>query len=200
MTKKTDDQRHKQSFPRWLGLCAALAWAVSGCGGNGPLGNPPNVSNEVGEGGQKLSFAYFQRCINPIFLEQLPISGTSTTNTCAGAGCHDNSTGTGGAFRVVASAAVVDLNDPANTPEVIKGTDMYKNYISSFGEVYLGSISQSRLLAKPRVQGVLHGGGLIFETDQDPHVRLILYWMTHPAPLGQDEFSDDPGAGTCPTQ
>ena len=37
---------------------------------------------------------------------QLPIqlNGTTTTNTCAGSGCHDNANGTGGAFRVVADA------------------------------------------------------------------------------------------------
>ena len=82
-------------------------------------------------------------------------------------------------------------------PDVIRASDMYKNFYSSQGEVVLSAISQSRLLAKPRVQGVLHGGGLIFETDTDPHVRLIQFWMTHPAPTGQDEFATDPGNGTC---
>ena len=171
----------------WAGVCAAVAGLVSGCGGD-------TINNEGGVGGQKLSFAFFQRCINPIFLEQLPIVGTGLSNTCAGSGCHDNSTGTGGAFRIIPSAALVTL--PA-APDVIRASDMYKNFYSSQGEVVLSAISQSRLLAKPRVQGVLHGGGLIFETDTDPHVRLIQFWMTHPAPTGQDEFATDPGNGTC---
>ena len=36
---------------------------------------------------------------------------------------------------------------------------------------------------------VLHGGGQIFPNDQDPNVKLIAYWISHPVPLGQDEFS-----------
>ena len=37
---------------------------------------------------------------------------------------------------------------------------MYKNFYSAQGAVVLGSPTQSRLLTKPLVQGVLHGGGL----------------------------------------
>lgn len=189
---------------------AAIAFV--GCGGAGnPLGNPSNVSNPAAVGGQKLSFAYFQRCINPIFLAQLQINvnGVISTNTCAGSGCHDNATGTGGAFRVVPSASTLDVTNPANTPDVIRASDIYKNFYSAQGEVVFGSPTQSRLLAKPRLQGVLHGGGLIFENDQDPNVRLIQYWITHPMPAGQDEFSTagsglftpaDPNTGTCNTQ
>jgi hypothetical protein len=190
---------------------AAMAFFV-GCGGGGnPVGNPPNVSNPSAVGGQKLSFAYFQRCINPIFLAQLQINvnGVVSTNTCAGSGCHDNASGTGGAFRVVPSAQALDVTDPANTPDVIRASDMYKNFYSAQGEVVFGSTTQSRLIAKPRLLGVLHGGGLIFENDQDPNVRLMQYWITHPMPAGQDEFSTagnglftpaDPNTGTCNTQ
>ena len=57
--------------------------------------------------------------------------------------------------------------------------------------------------------GVLHGGGLIFPNENDPNAKLIKYWISHPAPLGQDEFStaaytmftpNDPVTGTCNTQ
>ena len=130
----------------------------------------------------------------------MPIPGTATTNTCAGSGCHDNAAGTGGAFRIIPSAGVVDLANPANTADVIRNTDMYKNFYSSQGEVVFTAISQSRLISKPLVRNVLHGGGLIFETDLDNNVRLIQYWMTHPAPAGQSEFSYDPAPGACPTQ
>ena len=57
--------------------------------------------------------------------------------------------------------------------------------------------------------GVLHGGGLIFPSQTDPNAKIIQYWISHPAPLGQDEFSTasysmftppDPTVGTCNTQ
>jgi hypothetical protein len=202
--------------PRWrLRGLAAFAGAVglAGCGGSGsnPIDNPPLVANPGITGGQKLSFAYFQRCINPIFLAQLQINqnGVISTNTCAGSGCHDTVTGTGGAFRVVPGAQPLDVTNPANTPDVIRASDMYKNFYSAQGMTVLGAPTQSRLLAKPLVLGMLHGGGLVFPSQQDPNAKLIEYWISHPSPQGQDEFSPatygmftpaDPNAGTCNTQ
>ena len=85
-------------------LSITLLGTLAACGGSSnPLGNPPVVSNpESALGNQHLSFAYFQRCINPIFLAQLQAQGAATTNTCAGGGCHDTVTGTGGALRLIA--------------------------------------------------------------------------------------------------
>jgi hypothetical protein len=86
---------------------------------------------------------------------------------------------------------------------------MYKNFYSAQGQVLLTSPQQRRLLTKPLEQGVQHDGGQIFADVNDPNVRLIEYWITHPAPQGQDEFSPatysmftpaDPNAGTCNTQ
>ncbi len=205
-----------QSCIRLLGmsLVALATLGVAGCGGSSsnPLDNPAPVANNPGSlTGQKLSFAYFQKCINPIFLAQLQIqlNGTTSTNTCSGSGCHASATGTGGAFRVVPTASAVDLADPANTPAVIRASDMYKNFYSAQGEVIVGSTTQSRLLLKPQLLGVLHGGGLIFPNATDPNVKLMEYWISHPAPQGQDEFSTatyamftpaDPVTGTCNTQ
>ncbi len=117
--------------------------------------------------GQKLSFAYFQKCINPIFLAQLQSGGAGAagTNTCASSGCHDNVNGTGGALRIVPGAQAVDLADPANTADVIRLSDMYKNFYSAQGSSIIGTPSQSRLLTKPLLRNVLHGGGLIFDND-----------------------------------
>lgn len=192
-----------------LGL-AALAAALAGCGGGGSaLGNPSTVANPPMAGGQKLSFVYFQKCINPVFLEQLQGTQGGATNTCAGSGCHDNATGTGGAFRVIPSAQPVDLSDPANTPDVVRTTDIYKNFYSAQGEVVVGAPTQSRLVAKPLLLNILHGGGQIFSSEQDPHIQLFEYWITHPVPQGQDEFSaaaatmftpNDPNTGSCNTQ
>ncbi len=184
----------------------------AGCGGGGnPLGNPPTLSNPPAAGGQKLSFVYFQKCINPIFLARLQINqgGVISTNTCASSGCHDNTTGTGGAFRVLSGALAVDLSDPANSADVIRASDMYKNFYSAQGSAVIGSPIQSRLLAKPLTLNVLHGGGVVFADQSDPNAKLIAYWIGRPMPQGQDEFSSaadtmftppDPTTGVCNSQ
>ena len=86
---------------------------------------------------------------------------------------------------------------------------MYKNFYSAQGVTVPGSPQQSRLFEKPLLLNVLHGGGLVFADENDPNVKLISYWISHPAPAGQDEFSTatysmftpaDPVAGTCNTQ
>ena len=191
-------------------LSIALLSTLAACGGSSnPLGNPPVVENpQADQGHQHLAFAYFQKCINPIFITPLPIAGTTSTNTCGGAGCHDTVTGTGGAFRIVPAATPLDLSDPANTPDVIRKSDIYKNFYSAQGMVILGNTAQSRLLVKPLLLNVFHGGGQVFPSQSDPNVKLIQYWISHPAPLGQDEFSTstytmftpaDPKTGTCNT-
>ncbi len=197
----------------FTGAVTGVTLLLAGCGGGGanPLANPPSVSNPAVVAGKALSFAYFQRCINPIFLAQLSIQigGVTSVNTCAGSGCHDTRTGTGGALRVLPEAPSINLSDAANTPDVIRNSDMYKNFYSAQGAVVVGSVTQSRLLTKPLVLGVLHGGGLIFLNEEDPNAKLIKYWISHPAPVGQDEFSTanysmftppDPQTGTCNTQ
>jgi hypothetical protein len=182
----------------FFGLAAAAA--LAGCGG-GTVDNPQSTS------GQRLSFAYFQRCIQPIF--ELPIGSAGTTNTCASGGCHDNVNGTGGALRLTAGAATVDLSDPANTADVIRATTMYRNFYSAQGATLIGDPDASLLVVKPLVRNVLHGGGLIFEDPDDPNVRLIEYWISHPMPQGHDEFSTaatglftpaDIATGACNTQ
>ncbi len=193
-------------------LTAALFALITGCGGGSgnPLGNPPTIQNPPTAGGQKLSFVYFQKCINPIFLAQLQINqgGVVSTNTCASSGCHDNTSGTGGALRVVQSATAVDLSDPANTPDVVRTSDMYKNFYSSQGSTVIGTPLQSRLLTKPLTLNVLHGGGVVFLDQSDPNARLIAYWIGRPMPQGQDEFGSaadsmftppDPATGACNT-
>jgi hypothetical protein len=192
--------------------CAALATLMTtACGGGGSdvLGNPPTVTNTSQTSGQALSFAYFQHCIQPILLAQLPGPSGGGTNTCAGSGCHDNVSGTGGALRLFAAAAVLDVTDPANTAAVIRASDMYKNFYSSQAASVIGSSAQSRLLSKPLLRSVLHGGGQIFVNESDANARLLAYWINHPVPLGQDEFSpvsysmftpNDPNTGTCNTQ
>jgi hypothetical protein len=184
---------------------------LTACGGSSPLGNPPTVSNSSVQNNQALSFAYFQRCINPIFEAQLQtqLNGSTVTNTCAAAGCHASATGAGGALRIVPTAAVIDVTSAVNTAATIRTTDMYKNFYSAQGEVVIAAPLLSKLLNKPMLRETLHGGGLIFTSTSDPHVQLITYWINNPAPIGQDEFSTstydmftpaDPMSGTCKTQ
>ncbi|MGZ8981709.1 MAG: hypothetical protein ACXW2D_13235 [Burkholderiaceae bacterium] len=204
-----EPQRHARAARTIVAI--ALALMVAACGGsNNPLDNPPTVQNPTTTGGQKLSFVYFQKCIQPIFIARLQVNqgGSISTNTCAAAGCHDNVSGTGGALRLVGAAQPVDLANPANTVDVIRASDMYKNFYSAQGEVVFGAPLSSRLLTKPLLLNVLHGGGLIFTSQSDPNVKLIQYWITRPMPQGQDEFSSaansmftppDPNVGACNT-
>jgi hypothetical protein len=193
----------------WIsGLATAALLNACGGGGDNPLGNPPDVSNPGTVGGQKLSFLYYQRCIHPIFLAQLPIQGQTATNTCASSGCH-SPIGTGGAFKVSDLAPTIDLSNPANTPEVVRTQAMYQNFVSSQASTVIGAPTSSRLLTKPLTLGVLHGGGVIFLDPSDPNARLISYWISRPMPEGQDEFSSaansmftppNPATGVCNTQ
>jgi hypothetical protein len=188
-------------------LAPLLLFVLTGCGG-GALDNPSTVVNAAGSTGQKLSFLYFQRCVQPVL--NLPlrvnINGSISTNTCAAAGCHDSSTGTGGALRLEAGAALVDT---ALAAELVRATAMYRNFYSSLGETVVGNAEQSRLINKPLVRGVLHGGGLIFESPDDPAAKVLRYWISRPMPQGQDEFSaaansmftpPDALTGSCNTQ
>lgn len=176
-----------------LVAAAAVATVLSACGGGSPLDNPENVANPPGQAGQKLSFVYFQRCVNPVL----------KARTCASTGCHDNVSGTGGALRLLQGAAAVD---PTGSPALLRTSDMYKNYYSSLGESVVGAPDQSRILNKPLVRGVLHGGGIIFASAADADARILSFWVNRPMPQGQDEFSSaantmfvggDPVAGAC---
>ena len=83
---------------------------------------------------------------------------------------------------------------------------MYKNYYSSLGETVVGAPDQSRLLNKPLVRGVLHGGGLIFASTDTPEAKTLRFWISRPMPSGQDEFSSaaatlfDASTGACKTE
>ena len=186
------------------GFAAAVVAAamLAACGG----GNPPDVVNTPGGGGQNLSFVYFQKCVNPALIAQLSLP-SGGTGSCAASGCHDNVNGTGGAFRMRESATAVDLS--TTSVEDARLSEMYRNFYSAQGSAVIGSPATSKMLNKPLVQGVLHGGGQIFANADRPEAKLIAYWISRPMPQGQDEFSTasasmftpaDPATGTCNTQ
>lgn len=184
-------------------LASAVAAAMlMACGG----GNPPDVVNTPGGGGQNLSFVYFQKCVNPVLVAQLALPAGGT-GSCAASGCHDNVNGTGGAFRMRESATAVDLS--TTSTDDARLSEMYRNFFSAQGSSVIGSPTSSKMLTKPLVQGVLHGGGQIFADANTPEAQRIAYWISRPMPQGQDEFSTasasmftpaDPATGTCNTQ
>ena len=188
--------------PPAFSLPLLAAAALVACGGGSPLDNPPTLANPPGATGQKLSYAYFERCVNEVLKTPLPvnINGAISVNTCASAGCHDNVTGTGGALRLLQGAAPAAS---AASADEVRATDMYKNYYSSLGESVVGAPDDSRLLNKPLVRGVLHGGGIIFESVDSAEAKVIRYWISRPMPQGQDEFGSaaasmfDPVSGAC---
>lgn len=163
-------------------LAALLATAalLSGCGGATEIDNP------AGATGQKLVFAYYQRCIEPLLTTPLPAPQGGGSNTCSSGGCHDSVTGTGGALRLIGSAALQDLGQDAAT---LRASEMYRNFYSAQGVTVPGDALASRLLTKPLVLGVLHGGGQVLASTDDLLARRIAYWVNHPAPAEQDEFS-----------
>lgn len=181
----------RRNSVRVIAIAALGVLGACGGGGSNPFDNPALVDNPISTAGRKLSFAYFQRCINPIFLTELTVvqNGVSSRNTCAASGCHDDASGTGGALRLRAAAADIPLTDTALTPAAIRDSEMYRNFYSAQGETVPGQPLASRLLTKPLLLNVLHGGGLIFESQQDELVKRIAYWINRPMPAGQDEFS-----------
>ena len=196
---------------RLAALLGASAMMLAGCGGSGnPADNPATIQNPGGSvSGQKLSFTYFQRCINPIFKKdlQINVNGTLSINKCAGSGCHDSNTGKGGAFRVSEAATDVDpVVAGANTADVIRASAIYKNYYSARGSVAVGAPHDSMLIKKPLTFNVLHGGGIVFLDESDPNVKILEYWINNPVALTDDEFSPnvtnmftpaDPVNGAC---
>jgi hypothetical protein len=183
--------------------CLAAAAALTGCGGGSALDNSQNVQNPQGSSGRKLSFEYFQRCIQPIY-EKVITGAGGGANTCGSSGCHDTVAGTGGALRIVPRPSIVDST---TTPvDVIQASEMFRNFYSSQGVTVIGAPTASRLFQKPLILNILHGGGQIFADENDENARLIAYWITHPMPEGQDEFSvaanslftpADPKTGVC---
>lgn len=184
---------------RWaaMALALALALGLSGCGG-------ADIANPEGAAGQKLAFAYFQRCIDPLLVSALTLPGGGTA-TCASGGCHDDVHGTGGALRLVGDAAAVDLGDSA---EALRASAMYRNFYSAQGVTVPGDAAASRLFAKPLLLGVLHGGGQVLASQEEELAQRLRYWIEHPAPADQDEFSSatysmftpaDPATGRCNT-
>ena len=103
-----------------------------------------------------------------------------------------------------ADATLVDL--ASVTPDAARLTEMYRNFYSAQGSSAIGSPTSSKMLTKPLVQGVLHGGGQIFADASAAEARLLAYWIGRPMPQGQDEFGSaaasmfDATTGACKSE
>jgi hypothetical protein len=190
-------------FGRWWVRAAGgalLLALLAACGGSNPLDNPPDISNGGGVEGDKLSFAYFQKCVDPIVT-----TNVDPNKNCSNANCHAPG-GSGGAFRAITAATPISLVPPIDATAA-RATDMYKNYRSAAGQTLIDAPGDSRLLNKPLLNGTLHSGGQIFANDQVTEARTIRFWISNPIPPGQDEFSaanysilfsnGNPVTGTC---
>jgi hypothetical protein len=105
------------------------AATLAACGGGGALDNPDDVSNPDGHRRPKLSFTYFQACVQAVLATPQP-GPMAGSNTCAAGGCHDNVSGTGGALRLLGGAARWTRR---RGRRAVRASDMYKNYYSSLG-------------------------------------------------------------------
>jgi hypothetical protein len=174
-------------------LCATL---LGGCGGGGnnanPADNPPDIANPtVLSTTKRLSFAYFQRCVQPILEAELPttVNGVPSLGSCAASGCHDSRSATGGALRLVREAQFQSFEpNPSNTAQ-LRQSEMYRNFISAQAAVVPGQPADSLLLNKPLGRGVPHAGGVSFNSANDLNARVMAYWIARPLPEGEDEFS-----------
>lgn len=163
---------------------SALLGLLAACGGGGgnPLDNPPDISNPGSGGGDKLAFDYFQYCVAPV----VTVNVAEPAKNCSNSNCHAPG-GSGGAYRVIAGAALVAGGTPA---DAARTTDMYKNFHSAAAQAVLNAPNDSRLLNKPLNRGTLHSGGAIFASPADPGAAVISFWIANPLPPGADEFSN----------
>jgi hypothetical protein len=180
--------------PAWAAWL--LAAVMAGCGGGGdnanPADNPPDVANPtVLSATKRLSFAYFQRCVQPILEAELPttVNGVSTVGSCAASGCHDSRNPSAGALRLVRGASFQSFEpNPSNVAQ-LRQSEMYRNFISAQAAVVPGRPQDSLLLNKPLGNGLLHAGGVSFTGANDSNARVLAYWISRPLPEGHDEFS-----------
>jgi hypothetical protein len=98
---------------------------------------------------------------------------------------------TGGALALDPAAT---LQDGSASADAVRASAMYRNYLSARSSAIPGAALQSNLLRKPLVLNVLHGGGQVFVDTTSLQAQRIAYWISHPMPEGQDEFS--PSANT----
>ena len=170
MTRTADDDDAQRTAVAAACVHRAAAVAVSGCrcgGGSNPLDNPADVAEPA-------RTRRARSCRSPTSRSASTRSSwRSCRSTCNGAIVDQHLRRRRAATTTPTAPAAlcaswqrrrpIDLTDPANTPDVDPRQRHVQELLLGAGlEVVIGSPTQSRLLAKPMLLNVLHGGGLVF--------------------------------------
>lgn len=155
---------------------AVLLLALAAC--NDSVDNEP-----VAATGGTLCVADFEQCVNPIF--DAVITGSTGQTTCAGSGCHEVGTGSGGAFKVFANAQ-------PGSPEILS------NFFAAKGFANLDDPDKSKVLLEP-LQGEFsisgtHTGGDIFPDTADACYQTVFQWAST-----RVSETDSSSCGLCST-
>ena len=200
------------------GLRSHRAWprspaALGACGGGiepasaTPRGREPAAT----PGSQQLSFAYFQKCVYPIFLAQLQIQGQRELDQ------HLRRLGLPRQRHRHRRRLSLDRQRAAARPRPTRPTRPTSSAratctrTSTRRRARWCSARRRRAACSPSrwCSTCCTAAAGLRQRPSDPNAKLITYWITHPVPLGQDEFSSaansmftpaDPNTGTCNTQ
>ena len=151
-----------------------------------PARQPGHHHQHLGRCGAEAPFAYYQKCVNPILLELLPIAGTAVTNTCAAGGCHDVNTGSGGALRINPRAAEVVIGatpDAESLRCAAADRDVPQLPPAQAQVVFAGARRQPPHQQAPGARRAAWGGR-VFRDENDPLGAHLIYWMSAPVPQG----------------
>ena len=153
-----------------------LLLPLAGC--NDGVDNEPAAAT-----GGTLCVADFEQCVNPIF--DAVITGRTGQATCAGSGCHEAGTGSGGAFKVFANAQ-------PGSPEILS------NFFAAKGFANLDDPGKSKVLLEP-LQGEssisgTHTGGDIFPDTADSCYQAVFQWAST-----RVSEADSTSCGLCTT-
>lgn len=145
---------------------------------------PEAGQQEAAATGKTLCVADFEMCVSPIF--DAVIDGRTGQTTCAAGGCHDQATGSGGAFKIFPHPAA-------------GSTQMMANFFAAKAFANLDSPADSKILLEP-LQGQSsitgsHTGGDIFPDSGDACYSTLLHWISQRV---DEDTSASCGACTAP--
>ena len=156
-------------------LTFSLSFSLTGCDkvSNSPANPTQALRFEASAFPKPAGEINFIDDINPIFDQN--IAG----KTCSAGGCHQVNNGTGGNFRVIANALLINDDERMAAYSI--------NYTSASAFANISSPASSSLLLEP-LTGTFpsvggHGGGDIFILN-DSSYSLIIQWISDPVPTG----------------
>ena len=128
---------------------------------------PEAGQQEAAATGQTLCVSDFEMCVSPIL--DAVIDGRTGQTTCSAGGCHDQASGSGGAFKIF----------PAPAPG---STQMMANFFAAKAFANLDDPAGSKILLEP-LQGQssitgTHTGGDIFPDTGDACYAALFNWIS----------------------